>query len=97
MKTYWCRYEVDPSIPDSHMVAKWPRGMKGWISGYANVANDERPPTVIWCARVDAKSAADAERIVRGCYGKSGAEIRMSWEPQENELGWRPTGGRFPE
>jgi hypothetical protein len=93
VKTYWCRYEVDPSIPGNHMLTAWPKGMKGWVGGYTG----DEPPTAIWCARVDAESAEDADRIVRSCYTKSGDKIVMSWEPQEHELGWRPTGGRFPE
>jgi hypothetical protein len=89
--TFWCRYEVPRSIPDEHMVEKWPRGMKGWISGYSGNG------TTIWCARVDSATPEDAERVVRRCYGKSSSKIEMSWEPEQKPLGWRPTGGRFPE
>lgn len=88
--TYWCRWEAPGDIPDEHMVEKWPKGMRGWISGYSKNAT-------IWCARVDATSPEAAERIIRKCYGPSGDEIQLSWEPEENKLGWRPTGGRFPE
>lgn len=88
--TFWVGWEVDNDIPDEHMVEKWPAGMKGWRSGYGD-------GHVTWCARVDADTAEDAEGVVRGCYGKSAKKIRMRWEPEEHELGWRPTGGRFPE
>jgi hypothetical protein len=64
--------------------------MKGWSSGFSDTFG-------CWCARVDASSAAEAEAIVRSCYGKSAGRIRMRWEPEEYELGWRSTSGRFPE
>lgn len=88
--TYWCGWEVDNDIPQSHMVDRWPDGMKGWESGFAD-------GFTTWVARVDAHSAKEAERIVRNCYGKSGPKIRMRWEPEQNALGYRPSGGRFPE
>lgn len=88
--TFWCRWEAPYSIPESHMVSRWPRGMKAWISGQSVTA-------MIWCARVDAVDPEHAERVIRGCYGKSGGDIEFSWEPKKNDLGWRPTGGRFPE
>lgn len=92
MYTFWCRWEAPNTIPDEHMVESWPNGMKGWISGYG-------ADTRIFCARVDAASAREAEQIVRACFGPSGNIIRMSWDPAEHqhELGWRPGGGRFPE
>lgn len=89
--TFWCRWEQPTSIPDEHMVEKWPQGMRAWVSGYDSDNNK------IWCARVDAATPEDAERIIRGCYGPSSDKITMSWEPEQNPLGWRPTGGRFPE
>lgn len=89
-QTFWCRWEEPNGIPDKHMVTNWPRVMKAWLSGYG-------PESRIWCARVDAETPEDAERIIRGCYGKSRDVIEMSWEPEANPLGWRPSGGRFPE
>lgn len=88
--TFWVGFEVDESIPQDHMVEKWPTGMKGWTSGYGDGFSTK-------CARVDADSPAQAESIVRSCYGPSADKIRMRWEPEEHEHGWRPTGGRFPE
>lgn len=90
MKTYWCRYEVPDLIPEGHMLEAWPKGMKGWVSGFSD-------GVTIWCARVDAETPEDAERVIRSCYTKSGDDIEMSWEPEGHELGWRPGGGRFPE
>lgn len=87
--TFWCGWEVPDGVPDEHMVEAWPAGMKGWLSGSGDVFST-------WVGRVDAASAEAAEKIVRGCYGKSGRRIRMRWEPEKNALGYRP-GGRFPE
>jgi hypothetical protein len=89
MKTYWCGWEVPTDIPGSHMLAKWPSGMRGWVSGYT--ALDEQ----VYVGHVDAESIADARAIVGSCYGKSADKIRERWEPKEHDLGWRPPGGRF--
>lgn len=88
--TFWCGWEVDDDVPDEHMATRWPAGMKGWITGYSDSFST-------FAGRVDAKTASDAERVIRGCYGKSSARIRMRWEPKQHEHGWRPTDGRFPE
>lgn len=88
--TFWTGWEADDTIPDEHTVASWPKGMKGWRSGYGEGFST-------WTARVDAATPQEAEKIVRSCYSKSGAKIRMRWEPEQNKLGWRPLGGRFPE
>jgi hypothetical protein len=94
--TYWVRWEADDNIPDKDIAATWPTGMKGWVSGYGG--SDEASFRV-WCARVDADTPAEAEKIVRSMYGKHGAKIRLSWDPaeHEHELGWRNNSGRFPE
>lgn len=91
MHTYWCRYfePTKPEIPTRHIVTTWPTGMKGWMSGYGDSAK-------IWCARVDADSIDAAERVIRSCYGKSGYRIAIE-SIDEQPLGWRPSGGRFPE
>lgn len=90
MKTYWCGWEVPFGVPDEHIVARWPEGMRGWISG-------ESCTRVIWVGRIDAESADKAWSIVLGCYGESADKIEQRWEPKPNELGWRPNNGRFPE
>lgn len=88
--TFWVRYFEPKGIPDEHKAERWPNGMKGWISGYSFEGH------TIWCARVDAKDENAAMAVVRKCYGKSAKQIMFdSCEPKE--LGWRPTGGRFPE
>lgn len=87
--TFWCGWSADDDIPDEHMVAQWPEGMHGWRTGSGG-------GYITLVARVDASDAADAERIVRGCYGKSGSRMRMRWEPERHVLGWRP-GARFQE
>lgn len=89
MKTYWCRFSEPSGIPNDHKAEQWPEGMKGWVSGYGCDSK-------IWCARVDAESARLAEGIIRACYGASGRWIDIH-SIEENELGWRPSGGRFPE
>ena len=88
--TFWCRWYAPDTVPNEHMVARWPRGMKGWVSGYDSDDN------TIWCARIDAVSAKEAEQAIRRCYGKSARKIRIDFI-NENPLGWRPGGGRFPE
>ncbi len=93
MFTFWCGWEVPSDIPGNHMLAKWPDGMRGWVSGYTGENLDER----VYAGRVDAASVEEARAIVRSCYGKSADKIRERWEPEQHELGWRPAGGRFPE
>ncbi len=88
--TYWCGWEEPAGIPDEDKLARWPAGMKGWWSGSGD-------RVTIWVGRVDAADADAAEEIVRSCYGRHGKKIKMRWDPEENDLGWRPTGGRFPE
>lgn len=88
--TFWCRWFVPTTIPDEHLLERWPKGMKGWVSGYDMDDNQ------IWCARVDAAAPGEAERVIRRCYGKSGRAITIDFI-NENPLGWRPGGGRFPE
>jgi hypothetical protein len=88
--TFWCGWEVDDAIPQSHMKKGWPEGMKGWETGFSETFST-------WVARVDASDAAEAKRIIRGCYGKSGRRIRMRWDPEKNAHGYRPPPGRFPE
>lgn len=91
--TFWCGWEVPSDIPGDHMLDKWPDGMRGWVSGYTGENLDER----VYAGRVDATSAEEADRIIRSCYTKSGARIRMRWEPEQKEFGYRPSGGRLPE
>lgn len=88
--TFWVGWDVDDRIPQDHMVKKWPEGMKGWNSGFGD-------GYALYTGRVVADTAEAAETIVRSCYGSSGAQIRMRWDPEQHELDWRPTGGRFPE
>lgn len=88
--TFWVGWEASHDIPQEHMVASWPKGMKGWCSG----SSDEFET---YAGRVDADDAKKAKALVRSCYGASGDKIVMRWEPEQHELGWRPTGGRFPE
>lgn len=89
MKTYWCRYFEPNGIPPEHKLAQWPDRMRGWRSGYSD-------DVTIWCARVDAESADAAEEVIRSCYGKSGKRIKFDFI-ETMPLGWRPSGGRFPE
>jgi hypothetical protein len=93
--TFWVGWDADDSIPDAHMIDKWPTGMKGWRSGYAG--DTENGGFSTWVARIDAATAEEAEKIARSCYTESSDKIRMRWDPEQHELGYRPTGGRFPE
>lgn len=90
MSTFWVRYFEPQGIPDVHKLEKWPDGMKGWISGHTGDGH------IVWCARVDAVDADDAKRIVLSCYSKSASRIQFDF-CEEKPLGWRPSGGRFPE
>lgn len=94
MNTYWCGWEVDDSIPQEHMVERWPDGMKGWWSGSGG---DDDTGYRTYAGRVDAETAEQAIQIIRTCYGPSSSRIRMRWEPEEKPYGYRATGGRFPE
>lgn len=95
--TFWVGWEADNNIPDKEIAESWPKGMKGWVSGYGGIDEDGRSSYRTWCARVDADTPEEAEKIVRGMYRKHAAKIRMRWEPTQKELGWRDTSGRFPE
>lgn len=91
--TYWCGWEVPNDVPGHHMLAAWPDGMKGWLSGWTGENLDER----VYAGRVDAHSVDEARAKLRSCYGPSADRIRERWEPEQHPLGWRPAGGRFPE
>lgn len=62
--TFWVGWEADDDIPDKEIAPSWPAGMKGWVSGYGGTTEDGGYRT--WCARVDADTAEEAEKIVRG-------------------------------
>ena len=93
VNTYWCRYFEPLDIPRRNILIMWPDGMKGWVTGYRDDAK-------ILCARVDADSRDDAERMIRSCYcksgGKSGDRIEID-SIDEHPHGWRHPSDRFPE
>lgn len=86
---WWCGWNVPNDIPEEHMAAAWPEGMRGWCTGHSE-------GYTTWVARVEAEAAEYATEVVIGCYGKSARRIDSRWEPKAKPDGWWPESGRFP-
>lgn len=94
-KLYWCGWNVPRTVPDEHMIEKWPNGMQGWITGGTLEGDTPNSGFVTWAGAVIASSPTEAWATVLSCYGPSSTCIEKRWEPEERPKGWQPTD-RFP-
>lgn len=87
-KLFWVLWQVPEGLDDSDWLDKWPHHMTGYLTG-------EGDGHKTYAGAVWALDAAEAERVVRSCYGKSSTAISLRGEPDEKPDDWEPTGGRF--
>lgn len=89
---WWCGWSVPDSVPEDHMLERWPETMTGWRTG-------EGDDYSTWAGAVWARDKAEARATVLRCYGKSAKKISWRFEPEARPDDFTPSdrfGGKLP-
>jgi len=90
VKVFWVGWTFpDEHQEDKRIASSWPKGVKGWTTGYGH-------DYTTWVGRVEAESAEEAESLVLSMYGELASHVEWRWSPEEKPWGWKPSD-RFPD